>query len=369
MRITIFGLTISSSWGNGHATPYRALLRALHRLGHSVTFYEKDVPYYANWGRRDFTSCDYCDLVLYSDWDGIHAQAMRHAREADVVVCASYCPEGAQIADEVLALRGPLRVYYDLDTPITLGKFARGEQVEYLRPDQVGGFDLVLSFVGGPILQELGSKFGAQMARPLYGSVDPDVYGRVEPRDDFRCDLSYMGTYAPDRQAKLESLFLQPAQRRSDSSFLLAGSMYPRELQWPVNVRRVDHLSPHDHPALYSSSAWTLNITRQEMAQWGWCPSGRFFEAAACGCPILTDSWNGLDHFFETTGTHRELGLVQSSADVLLALQMPAEERARMAAHARQRTLEQHTGMQRAQEFLAACEAASARDYKMEAAS
>lgn len=357
MRITFFGLTLSSSWGNGHATPYRALLRALHRLGHEITFYEHDVPYYAQ--RRDFESCDYCDLVLYPEFATVYPYALIAAANSDIVVCASYCPGGAQIADKILAIDGPLRVYYDLDTPITLGKFERGETVDYIRPEQIAQFDLVLSFTGGPILDELEVAYGARLARPLYGSVDPDIYARVAARAEFACDLSYMGTYAADRQAKLNELLLAPAESLPGKKFLLAGSMYPRDLVLPANVRRLEHVSPADHPALYSSSAWTLNITRAEMAAWGYCPSGRFFEAAACATPMITDLWPGLDRFFDVND---ELLLARTAAEVGDALSLAGEERDRIAQRARERTLDEHTGAVRAQEFIRACEEAASLD-------
>ena len=351
MKITIFGLTISSSWGNGHATPYRALIKALHRRGHDVSFYEKDVEYYA-W-RRDFDRCSYCNLVLYRSWKEVRAQALPEAASSDVVIVASYCPEGARIADEVLALGHPLRVFYDLDTPITLHNLAKGE-VPYLRAQQIPAWDLYLSFTGGGILDELRGRWGARLARPLFGCVDPDVHGRVAARDDFRCLLSYMGTYAEDRQHKVERLFLEPARHCLDSQFTLAGALYPWHWRWPKNVRIFDHIAPAEHPALYSSSRLTLNITREGMARFGYCPSGRFFEAAACGTPLITDWWNGLHTFFDDD----EIFVAHESHHVLEALSATDAELHRVAERARQRTLDEHTGDRRAEQLLAFCEEA-----------
>ena len=346
MKIVVFGLTLSSSWGNGHATPYRAILRALKQRGVDITFFEKDVEYYAL--RRDFSDCDYCRLVLYPNWDELRSFALRQCEEADVVMTASYVPEGARIADEILHLQRPLRVFYDLDTPITL-KALRTGSVDFLRADQIPAFDLYLSFTGGRILHALESELGASLVKPLYGCVDPDVHARVEKRAEFESGLSYMGTYAPDRQRRMDELFLEPARRLSKEQFVLAGSMYPWEWQWPANVRRYDHVSPVDHPALYSSSRMTLNITRKEMAASGYCPSGRFFEAAACGTPIVTDYFEGLESFFDL---HEEVMVVDSSEDVVQALQMDGADLERMALHARERTLAEHTGESRANELL-----------------
>jgi spore maturation protein CgeB len=365
LKFTIFGLTISSSWGNGHATPYRAILKALHRAGHQLDFYEKDVPYYAR--HRDFSRVDYCDLHLYSDWEQIRSSALQQAGDSDAVICASFCPEGARIVDEVLQLRRPGKVFYDLDTPVTLGRL-ESEQVEYLRREQIPEFDLYLSFTGGGTLDELTSRWGARLALPLYGCVDPEVHAQVEPKSELACDLSYMGTYAADRQQKLDALFLNPARSMPQRRFLLAGSMYPWQWQWPENVFRLEHVPPADHAAVYSSSRLTLNITRPEMARWGYCPSGRFFEAAACGTPIVTDWFEGLDHFFSVEND-RELLLANTAHDVIEAINLPEAELKEIAARAHQRTLREHTGEQRARELIAAVEQASSSTRKQQARS
>jgi spore maturation protein CgeB len=346
VKITIFGLTLSSSWGNGHATPYRALIRALNRLGHRVHFFEKDVPYYRS--RRDFDSCGYCDLTLYSDWTSIRDHALSAAADSDVVMTASFLPEGCRINDEVLDLSRPLHVFYDLDTPVTLANLRQGE-IEYVGARQLAEFDLVLSFTGGEVLAELEKHYRAPMVRTLYGCVNPDEYYRVAPLPDFQCDLSYMGTYSADRQAKLDELLLEPSRRHLEKTFLLAGSLYPWNWQWPKNVRRMEHVAPAEHSRFYSSSRITLNITRGEMAANGWCPSGRFFEAAACGTPLITDQWEGLDSFFDL---RNELRIVSGAADVEDALNAPDAELQLMAARARQRTLDEHTGTVRARQLL-----------------
>ena len=346
MKITVFGLTLSSSWGNGHATPYRAVFRALHRMGHRVHFFEKDVSYYSS--RRDFSSCNYCDLILYPDWRQVRDFALQCAAESDVVITASYLPEGQQISDEVLELKRPMRVFYDLDTPITLAQMECGE-VEYLRADQIPAFDLVLSFTGGKVLEELEQKYGARIARPLYGCVDPEVYFREQADPEFTCDLSYMGTYAPDRQSKVDEFFLEPARRHPEKQFALAGSLYPWEWQWPGNVKRIDHVSPQAHPRFYSSSRITLNLTREQMAANGWCPSGRFFEACACGAPVITDCWEGLSDFFDLES---EICVVNSANQVEQALLLHDAELRAMADRARERTLDCHTGEVRARQLL-----------------
>lgn len=348
MKITIFGLTLSSSWGNGHATPYRAILRALHALGHRITFFEKDVDYYAR--RRDFTECEYCNLVLYSTWDDVRPWALREAAASDVVVTGSYLPEGARINDETLELSQPLHVFYDLDAPVTLAGLEAAPGLDYLRGYQMPEFDLYLSFTGGSILDELERHWRVRRARALYGCVDPTLHARTPELAEFRCDLSYMGTYAADRQDKLDSLFLEAARRMPERRFVLAGSLYPWQWSWPENVRRFEHVGPAQHAELYSSSRATLNLTREGMAaRGGYCPSGRFFEAAACGTPILSDWFEGLDTFFSLG---EEIFVVRNSEDVMAALRCPDLELQRMGHRARQRTLEEHTGLNRARQFL-----------------
>jgi len=350
LKITIFGLTISSSWGNGHATPYRALLRALHRLGHDLVFYECDVPYYAR--RRDFTAPDFCRLVLYSSWNEIRPQALDDARESDVIINASYCPEGTKIIDDVLDVDRPAHVFYDLDTPITLATLL-APGVEYLRAEQIPEFDLYLSWCGGKIIDELEERWHARKAAPLYGCVDPDVHRRVEVPEQYRCLMSYMGTYAADRKQALESLFLGPVRRCPEKRFVLAGSLYPGEWEWPANLQRYEHVSPHDHPALYSGSRLTLNLTRAGMARDGYCPSGRLFEAAACGTPIISDWFDGLHEFFAAD----EIFVARETEDVMQAVRSSDEKLGRVAKHARDRTLSEHTGERRALQLIKYLEA------------
>ncbi len=353
VRITIFGLTLSSSWGNGHATPYRAILRALFRQGHRITFFERNVPYYA--AHRDLPDPEFCDLQLYESWNDIRNRALEVAAESDIVITASYCPEGTRINGEVLELASPLKLYYDLDAPVTLAKLRAGEAVGYITPEQLRAFDLVLSWTGGRALAELRSLWRARSAQPLYGCVDPDVYRRRSQNSRYQCALSYMGTYAPDRQPKLDELFLEPSRRRLETRFLLAGSMYPWDWSWGKNVTKLEHVPPGEHPAFYSSSRLTLNLTRSDMAGSGYCPSGRFFEAAACGTPVISDWFEGLDHFF---ALDEEIVVAHSAADVMATLDNSDEELRRIGAMARQRTLDEHTGEHRARQLLRYCEEA-----------
>jgi spore maturation protein CgeB len=345
VKIVIFGLTLSSSWGNGHATLWRGLCRALIRDRHTVVFFERDTPYYAE--HRDLSELPGGRLVLYSDWEDAEPAMRRHLADADVGIVTSYCPD-ALAAGGLLEHFSALRVFYDLDTPVTLDCLKSGKPVSYLGPEGLVNYELVLSYTGGRALDELQSRLGAREVAPLYGSVDPEAHHPVVAHAAFLADLSYLGTYAEDRQAILETLFVEPARRLPHRHFIIGGAQYPHEFPWTKNIFFVRHVEPALHPLFFCSSRITLNVTRRAMREMGYCPSGRLFEAAACGTPILSDDWEGLDHFFEPGS---EIIVGASSDDTIAALQMTEAELYRMAQWARERVLAEHTATHRAREL------------------
>lgn len=357
MRLVIFGLTVSSSWGNGHAPLWRALIGALLRAGHEVSFFERDVPYYAE--NRDLTALpEGGRLVLYRDWSAVLPEARQALVAADAAMITSYCPDGAAASTLIFDSRVPIRCFYDLDTPVTLARLQAGETLDYIPPGGLGGFDIVLSYTGGAALSALRERLAARQVVPIYGSVDPELHRRTLPQPQYRAALSYLGTYAADRQPALETLFVAPARQRPDTRFVIGGAQYPRDFPWTANIHFVRHLPPVEHPAFYSSSELTLNVTRAAMARMGWCPSGRLFEAAACGTPILSDWWEGLDQFFEPG---REILVAEDTAGALAALDLSAAERAAIGARARERCLAEHSAARRAEQLIAALEAATER--------
>lgn len=345
MRIVILGLTITSSWGNGHATTFRGLVRGLVRRGHSVLFLERDKPWYA--GNRDLPLPPYGETRLY---DGMHEleTTWSHAiRDADLVIIGSYVPDGIAVARLVQRVARGMTAFYDIDTPVTLAALADG-RCEYLAPDLVPGFDLYLSFTGGPTLHDLESRLGARAARALYCSADPDIY-RPDPDAAPRWDLGYLGTYSLDRQAKVDGLLSAPASSWPGGRFVVAGPQYPADIDWPVNVQRVEHLPPDLHRGFYCGQRFTLNITRADMVRRGFSPSVRLFEAAACGVPIISDWWPGLD---ELLRPETEILIARTAQDVLGILRtMPEQRRRAIAAAARARVLGAHTGDHRAAEL------------------
>lgn len=343
-EIAIFGLSITSAWGNGHATTYRALVRALGRLGHRVTFFERDVPWYA--AHRDLASPPGASVVLYRDLGELARRAAPVLARADVAIVGSYVPDGVEVARLVLGAARGRTAFYDIDTPVTLQKLASGDH-EYLEPALIPAFDLYLSFTGGPTLGLLEKRYRSPAARHLACSVDVEAY-RPCPTA-VRHALGYLGTYSADRQPTLERLLLDTARRLPRESFVVAGASYPPELDFPANVERVDHVRPPDHPAFYCSQRATLNVTRADMVAAGYSPSVRLFEAAACGAPILSDRWPGIDRYFAPGD---EILLVDGPDDVVAALARDPAELAEVGARARARVLREHTSEARAEELL-----------------
>jgi len=360
MKFVIFGLTISSSWGNGHATLWRGLCKALARRGHRVVFFERDVPYYS--ATRDLFELPGGELILYNDWRNAMPLAIRHLCDAEVAMVTSYCPDAVDASELVLAAPAEA-VFYDLDTPVPLAHLQAGETVPYIPPGGLGEFDLVLSYTGGGSLDELRTRLGARRVAPLYGSVDPEVHRPWPPDPRYQADLGYLGTYAEDRDPVLRALFVEPAARLPQQKFIIAGSMYDHTFPWRSNIFFCNHLPPADHPAFYCSTRLTLNVTRRAMAQTGYCPSGRLFEAAACGAAVLSDYWQGIEQFFQPGS---EILLARNTDDAIAALQRSPGDLTRIAKAARERTLAEHTAAVRALELEKILEAA--RDRAMPSA-
>jgi len=345
MKLVIFGLAVSSSWGNGHAVLWRALIRAFAERGHQTVFFERDVPYYAQ--HRDVMSLEGGQLVLYRDWEEVLPWATRELADADAGMVTSYCPDALSATELVVNARG-LHVFYDLDAPVTLTRLASGQPVGYIGPNGLAPFDLVLSYTGGTALPALRQRLGARRVAPLYGSVDTQRYQPGSRADARRAALSYLGTYAEDRQSVLEALFIEPARLRPNAHFIIGGAQYPSDFPWTENIYFLRHVVPDQHPQFYAAARLTLNVTRQGMAALGWCPSGRLFEAGACAAPIISDWWEGIDEFFLPG---REILIARTTEDVLAAIEISDTELAAIGAAARERTLAQHTAEHRAEEL------------------
>ncbi len=345
LRIVILGLTITSSWGNGHATTYRGLVRGLVRRGHDVLFLERDKPWYA--AHRDLPQPPDGTTALYDGTAALRTRWAAALAAADLVIVGSYVPDGVEVGRIVQGLARGATAFYDIDTPVTLAALEAGT-CEYLSAEGLRGYDLYLSFTGGPTLAELERRWGAPAARPLYCSADPALYSPA-PDTAPRWDLGYLGTYSPDRQPVLDRLLCAPARGWAEGRFVVAGPLYPDDVSWPANVARIEHAPPSEHRAFYAAQRFTLNVTRADMVRRGHSPSVRLFEAAACGTPIVSDWWDGLDELFVPG---EEILIARDTADVLDALRDTGEARRRaIGAAARRRVLAAHTGDHRAAEL------------------
>jgi spore maturation protein CgeB len=344
LDIVILGLSITSSWGNGHATTYRGLVRELTRRGHHVTFLERDAPWYAD--NRDMPEPPFGTTVLYSSLEELRDRFTSAVRGADLVIVGSYVPEGVEVGYWVTRTAAGASAFYDIDTPVTLAKLAR-EDYEYLHPELIPLYDAYFSFTGGPTLRRLERHFGSPMARALYCSFDPDLYFPEEVKP--RWDLGYMGTYSDDRQPTVDRLLIEPARCWKEGRFAVAGPQYPDTIRWPRNVKRFQHLEPKKHRRFYNQQRFTLNVTRTDMIAAGWSPSVRLFEAAACGTPIISDCWPGLETLFKIG---EEILIARTPAQVLQYLQdVPEPERQALGQRARKRVMAEHTAAHRAREL------------------
>ena len=346
MRIVILGLSITSSWGNGHATTFRGLVRELTASGHDVLFLERDRPWYA--GNRDLPKPPYGETQLYKTVAELKRRFHGDIRDADCVIVGSYVPDGITVGGWVTENARGITAFYDIDTPVTLSALERGD-CEYLSRELVGRFSLYLSFTGGPTLRTIERDYGSPMARPLYCSVDPEMY--FPERVPQKWALGYLGTYSDDRQPTVNRLLVAPAVRLGGEKFVVAGPMYPESLQWPPNVERITHIEPKHHREFYNAQRFTLNVTRADMIRAGYSPSVRLFEAAACGTPIISDKWAGLSDLFEP---RREILIASTTEDMVEILrEMPESDAREIGRRARERVLAEHTAAHRAAELVA----------------
>src|SRR5215217_307273 len=344
MKIVILGLSITSSWGKGHATTYRSLMRELVRRGHDVLFLERDQPWYA--ANRDMPQPPFGRTEVYRSVSELKRCFAEEVTDADCVIVGSFVPGGKTIGEWVTLSASGVTAFYDIDTPITMEKIARRD-CDYLSADLIARYDIYLSFTGGPTLELLEQEYGSPMARALFCSVDPAHYFPEQRKRKWA--LGYLGTFGQDRQRKLNSLLLAPATMWPGGRFVVAGPQYPKAIRWPSNVERITHLSPSKHRKFYNSQRFTLNLTRAAMVRAGYSPSVRLFEAASCGTPIISDDWPGLKMFFRPGD---EIFVARNARDVLNILQEVPEDLAReIGSRGRERVLREHTSSHRAAEL------------------
>jgi spore maturation protein CgeB len=354
LDIVFFGLSITSSWGNGHASTYRALIKALHQRGHRITFLERDVAWYRP--HRDLLESPYCRTELYENLRDVPHRYSSLVSKADFVIVGSYVPDGKVLADWVTMHARGVTAFYDIDTPVTLAAL-EADRAEYISAALIPRFDLYLSFTGGPVLEFIENRYGSPRARTLHCGVDPQLHRPIEVPP--RWSLGYLGTYSEDRQDALQRLLVDPARELADQRFVVAGASYPASTPWPPNVERIEHLAPSLHSQFYRGQRYTLNVTRSNMVRSGFSPSVRLFEAAACGTPIISDRWRGIDTVF---APGKEILVVDTPEQVVTLLrEFPEERRLQLAEAGRRRVLTDHTSDRRAHQLERYYEEAAAR--------
>jgi spore maturation protein CgeB len=357
MRIAFYGSSLLSAYWNGAATYYRGLLSELARRGYGVTFFEPDA--YDRQAHRDIDPPDWAEVVVYPATEATARAAIARAAEADVVVKAS----GVGVFDDLLlegvlgaAAPSAVKVFWDVDAPATIASL-RGEPDQPLRR-RLGDLDLVLTYGGGPPVVRAYEGLGARLCRPIYNALDPQTHHPAPPDPRFAGDLNFLANRLPDREARVERFFLEPAARLSDRGFVLGGAGWD-DKPMPPNVRRVGHVGTGDHNAFNGSGLAVLNVARDSMADIGFSPATRVFEAAGAGACLITDAWEGIELFLSPG---EEVLVARDGQDVAEHLQTldPARARA-IGAAARQRILSEHTYARRAAEADALIRQAAAR--------
>lgn len=341
-RFVFLALSNRSSWGNGHAATYHSLLRALVNRGHQVTFLERDQPVYAE--NHDVESFAGTDTYVYGSLAELEERFTHVAREADLVVVGSFVPDGIEVGRWALASAPGRVAFYDLDTPLTLAALIDG-RCSYVSRELIARYSLYLSITGGPTLEVLRRTHGADWVRPLYCSADPDVH--FPEATDARWDLGYLGPHYDERPPALERLLFEPARVWPEGRFLVARLRPTEEVAWPSNIDTIKHFSRADKRRFYNEQRYTLNVPRRTSVAEGWSPNIGVFEAAACGTPIISEPWPGLDELLVPSV---EVIVVRTTRDVVRILrELPEERRSKIANAARARILAEHTANHRAE--------------------
>lgn len=345
MKIAFYGSSLLSSYWNGAATYYRGMLCGLARLGWDVTFYEPDA--FDRQRHRDIDPPDWAKVVVWENTVEACATVVAEAKAADVVIKAS----GVGVFDDALlgvfeaARPHALTVYWDVDAPATLAEL-RTSPDHPLRK-ALSGVDQVLTYGGGPSVVSAYEAIGAKSCRPIYNGFDPDTHHPTSRDPRFAVDLALLANRLPDRERRIERFFLKPAAALAGRSFLLGGNGW-HDKPMPTNVRTLGHVGTADHNAFNSSPLAVLNVARDSMADVGFSPATRVFEATGAGACLITDAWDGIEQFLQPG---EEILVARDGADVAEYLRTLTPERARdIGEAARRRALRDHTYVQRAAE-------------------
>jgi len=345
VKIAFFASSLVSSYWNGAATYYRGLIRALDARGHRVTFFEPDA--FERQANRDIADPPWAEVVVYEPTGSAALAAVERARGADVLVKAS----GVGVLDELLeealvdAADGAASVFWDVDAPATLARLEAAPE-DHLRT-LVPRYDLILTYGGGEPVVRRYRDLGARECVPIYNALDPETHHPGPHDSRFACDLAFLGNRLPDREARVEEFFLRAAELAPERSFLLAGAGWD-DKRLPSNVRVLGHVSTNEHNAFNSTPLAVLNVLRDSMAENGWSPATRVFEAAGAAACLISDEWQGIDEFLEPG---REVLVARSGDDVATLLRELMPERAEeIGRAARRRVLREHTYEHRAEQ-------------------
>ncbi|AJE49063.1 CgeB family protein [Celeribacter indicus] len=357
-RMAFYGSSLVSSYWNGAATYYRGLIRALAAEGWDVTFHEPDV-----WDRqahRDMDPPPWCRVNVYPGTsEGLECAASRAAAADVVVVASGIGHEDDALRRAVLDRAHPAAtcIWWDVDAPATLAEL-RAQPLHPLRRD-LPRFDAVLTYGGGDPVVRGYREMGAALCVPIYNALDPETHFPVDPDPRFEADLAFLGNRLPDREARVRSYFLDPAAAMPERCFLLGGSGWA-DVALPANVRALGHVGTGDHNAFNATPLAVLNIARDSMAEVGFSPATRVFEAAGAGACLITDAWEGIDRFLAPGS---EVLVARDGRDVIELLSGLTRDRARQIGRAaRARLLAGHTYAHRAREVGALL--AGLRDHK-----
>ncbi|WP_338661505.1 glycosyltransferase [Pararoseomonas sp. SCSIO 73927] len=357
MRIAFYGSSLLSSYWNGAATYYRGMLRDLAARGHHVTFYEPDA--FDRQKNRDIEPPEWAEVRVYDATEDALRAVMAEAARADVVVKAS----GVGVFDDELiggvmkaARPDAIRIFWDVDAPATLAEITPAPDHALRRA--LPGLDYVLTYGGGPPVIAAYEGLGARRCIPIYNALDPETHHPVPPDPRFAGDLNFLANRLPDREARVEQFFLDAAARLQDRKFLLGGNGW-HDKPMPANVRQIGHVGTRDHNAFNTSSLSVLNVARDSMAQVGYSPATRVFEAAGAGACLITDAWVGLELFLKEG---EEVLVARDGADVAEHVRSLTPERAKAIGEAaRARILAGHTYTRRGAEVDALLRDTAAR--------
>ncbi|HTG44305.1 MAG TPA: glycosyltransferase [Verrucomicrobiae bacterium] len=355
LDIAFFGSSLVSAYWNGAATYYRGIIRALHERGHRVTFYEPDA--YDRQQHRDLPDPDWAKVVVYpADKEKSALRALEQARGAGLIVKAS----GVGVFDDLLEQAvlefkspGTTVVFWDVDAPATLDRVQNNSKDPF--GPLIPHYDLILTYGGGAPVVNVYKSLGAQDCVPIYNALDPSTHFPVDPDPRFACDLAFLGNRLPDREARVEQFFLKVAGQMPEQKFILGGNGW-QDKPLSSNIQYLGHVYTREHNALNCTPKAVLNISRESMARYGFSPATRVFEAAGAAACIITDAWEGIDHFFEPG---REILVAHSGEEVEDQLRSLTPERARAIGQAAyQRVLLEHTYTHRAAQLEEVLEAA-----------